>query len=120
MGITTRSASSLAIGPKHRYETAYRKHNIEGYLPVKVGHQDFGKEGDLPIFTIRKMNDDGQIVEVTYKLNGPIVKRVLSPEEEAAEKAKHDAALAARMKEIAARRAQHPQSAPAHPHHKHP
>ena len=105
---------------KHRYETAYRERNLEGYLPVKVGHQDFGKEGDLPIFTIRKMNDDGQIVEVTYKLNGPIVKRVLSPEEEAAEKAKHDAALAARMKEIAARRAQHPQSAPAHPHHKHP
>ena len=105
---------------KHRYETAYRERNLEGYLPVKVGHQDFGKEGDLPIFTIRKMNDDGQIVEVTYELNGPIVKRVLSPEEEAAEKAKHDAALAARMKEIAARRAQHPQSAPAHPHHKHP
>ena len=103
---------------KHRYETAYRERNLEGYLPVKVGHQDFGKEGDLPTFTIRKMNDDGQIVEVTYKLNGPIVKRVLSPEEEAAEKAKHDAALAARMKEIAARRAQHPQSAPAHHKHK--
>jgi uncharacterized protein YgiM (DUF1202 family) len=103
---------------KHRYETAYRERNLEGYLPVKVGHQDFGKEGDLPTFTIRKMNDDGQIVEVTYKLNGPIVKRVLSPEEEAAEKAKHDAALAARMKEIGARRAQHPQSAPTHHKHK--
>jgi hypothetical protein len=104
---------------KHRYETAYRERNLEGYLPVQVGHRDFGKEGDLPIFTIRKMNDDGKIVEVTYKLNGPIVRRVLSPEEEAAEKAKHDAALAARMKEIGARRAQHPQSAPAHAHHQH-
>ena len=104
---------------KHRYETAYRERNLEGYLPVKVGHQDFGKEGDLPIFTIRKENDDGQIVEVTYKLNGPIVRRVLSPEEEAAEKAKHDAALAARMKELSARRAQHPNQAPAHPRHKH-
>ncbi len=104
---------------KHRYETAYRERNLEGYLPVKVGHQDFGKEGDLPIFTIRKENDDGQIVEVTYKLNGPIVRRVLSPEEEAAEKAKHDAALAARMKELSARRAQHPNQAPAHSHHKH-
>jgi Bacterial SH3 domain len=103
---------------KHRYETAYRERNLEGYLPVKVGHRDFGKEGDLPIFTIRKKNDDGQIVEVTYKLNGPIVKRVLSPEEEAAEKAKHEAALAARMKEIGARRAQHPQSAPTHHKHK--
>jgi len=103
---------------KHRYETAYREHNLEGYLPVKVGHQDFGKEGDLPTF--RKMNDDGQIVEVTYKLNGPIVRRVLSPQEEAAEKVKHDAALAARLKEIGARRAQHPKPAPTHPHHKHP
>ena len=103
---------------KHRYETAYRERNLEGYLPVQVGHKDFGKEGDLPIFTIRKKNDDGQMVEVTYKLNGPIVKRVLSPEEEAAEKAKHEAALAARMKEIGARRAQHPQSAPTHHKHK--
>ena len=46
---------------------------------MKVGHQDFGKEGDLPTFTIRKKNDDGQMVEVTYKLNGPIVRRVLTP-----------------------------------------
>jgi len=105
--------------PRHRYETAYREHNLEGYLPVKVGHRDFGKEGDLPTFTIRKMNDDGQTVEATYKLNGPIVRRVLTPEEEAQEKAKHQAALAARMKELAAQRAQHPGQTPPHKHHKH-
>ena len=35
------------------------------------------------------------MVDVTYKLNGPIVRRVLTPQEEAAEKAKHEAALAA-------------------------
>ena len=89
---------------KHRYETAYRERNLEGYLPVKVGHQVFDKEGDLPTFTIRKKNDQGQIVDVTYKLNGPIVRRVLTPEEEAAEKQKHDAAVAARMQERGARR----------------
>jgi len=104
---------------RHRYETAYRERNLQGYLPVRVGHQDFGKEGDLPTFTIRKTNDEGQIVEVTYKLNGPIVRRVLSPEEEAAEKAKHDAAVAQRMKERAAWRAQHPGQAPAHKRRKH-
>lgn len=103
--------------PRHRYETAYREHDLEGYLPVTVGHQDFGKEGDLPTFTIRKKNDDGQIVDVTYKLNGPIVSRVLTPEEAAAEKQKHEEALAARMKAIAAYRAQHPHQAATHKHH---
>jgi SH3-like domain-containing protein len=92
---------------KHRYETAYRERNIQGYLPITTGHQDFGKDGDLPTFTIRQKNDQGQVVADTYKLNGPIVSRVLTPEEEAAEKAKHEAALAARMKEIQARRAAH-------------
>jgi len=91
---------------RHRYETAYRERNMEGYLPVEVGHQVFDKEGDLPVFTIRKMNDQGQIVPTTYKLNGPIVRRVPTPEEEAAEKAKHDAALAARQKAAEGRRQQ--------------
>ena len=76
----------------HHYETAYRERNLEGFFPVKTGHEVFGKEGDLPTFTIRKETDDGQLVDVTYKLNGPIVRRVLTPEEEAAEKAKHQAA----------------------------
>jgi hypothetical protein len=101
---------------KHRYETAYRERNLEGYFPVKTGHQDFGKEGDLPTFTIRKKNDDGQMVDVTYKLNGPIVRRVLTPEEEAAEKAKHQAALAAYY---AQRKKQGLGRPAAHPHHKH-
>jgi SH3-like domain-containing protein len=102
---------------RHRYETAYRERNLEGYLPVRVGHQDFGKEGDLPTFTIRKMNDDGKIVDVTYKMNGPIVKRVLTPEEEAEEKAKHQQALEERMKALNAWRAQHP-GQPVHKRHK--
>jgi hypothetical protein len=97
---------------KHRYETAYRERNLEGYFPVKTGHQDFGKEGDLPTFTIRKKNYDGQMVDITYKLNGPIVRRVLTPEQEAAEKAQHGAALAAYY-------AQRKKQPPAHPRHKH-
>jgi SH3-like domain-containing protein len=97
---------------KHRYETAYRERNLEGYFPVKTGHQDFGKEGDLPTFTIRKKIDDGQMVDITYKLNGPMVRRVMTPEEEAAEKARYGAALAAYY-------AQRKKQAPAHPRHKH-
>ncbi|HVP54465.1 MAG TPA: SH3 domain-containing protein [Candidatus Eisenbacteria bacterium] len=91
---------------KHRYETAYRERDIEGYLPARTGHAVFDKEGDLPTFTIRKMNDSGQIVEVTYKMNGPIVRRVLTPEELAEQKARHDAELAARQKARADARAQ--------------
>ena len=95
---------------RHRYETAYRERNLEGHLPVKTGHEIFGKEGDLPTFTIRKETDDGQMVNITYKLNGPIVRKVLTPEEEAAERARHAAAQTAHH-------AQKP--APAHAHKKH-
>jgi hypothetical protein len=95
---------------RHRYETAYRERNLQGHLPVKTGHEVFGKEGDLPTFTIRKETDDGQMVDVTYKLNGPIVRRVLTPEEEAAE----------RSRRAAVQTAHHAQkSAPAHAHKKH-
>jgi SH3-like domain-containing protein len=100
---------------KHRYETAYRERNMAGYLPVTTGHAMFDKEGDLPTFTIRKMNDSGQIVDVTYKMNGPIVRRVPTPEELAAQKAKHDAELAARQKaaeEARAKRAAGHQATP--------
>jgi hypothetical protein len=91
---------------KHRYETAYRERDMEGYFPVKTGHSVFDKEGDLPTFTIRKMNANGQIVDVTYKMNGPIVRRVLTPEELADQKARKEADLAARQKARADARAQ--------------
>jgi SH3-like domain-containing protein len=86
---------------KHRYETAYRERNMEGYFPVTTGHAVFDKEGDLPTFTIRKMYDNGQIQEVTYKMNGPIVRRVPTAEEIAAQKAKHDSDAAARQQAAA-------------------
>ena len=97
---------------KHRYETAYRERDLQGFFPVKTGHAVFGKEGDLPTFTIRKRNADGQMVEITYKLNQPIVRRVLTPEQEAAEKANREATYAAR-------RAQHLNQPGAHAKHKH-
>ena len=95
---------------RHRYETAYRERNLEGYFPVTTGHAEFGKEGDLPTFTIRKKTDDGQVVDITYKLNGPIVRRVLTPEQEAAEKSRR----------AAAQPSHHSQKpAPSHGHKKH-
>ena len=93
---------------KHRYETAYRERDMEGYFPVKTGHAMFDKEGELPTFTIRKMNADGKIVDVTYKMNGPIVRRVLTPEEIADQKARKEADLAARQKARAHAKANKP------------
>jgi SH3-like domain-containing protein len=67
---------------RHRYETAYREHNTNGMLPVTVSNEDFGKEGTLPVFVLRVTDDSGKIAERKYKLNTPIVRRVLAPGEE--------------------------------------
>jgi hypothetical protein len=67
---------------RHRYETAYRERNLNGVLPVTVSHQDFDKEGKLPVFMLHVKDDDGKISERKYKLNTPIVRRVLAPGEE--------------------------------------
>ena len=68
---------------RHRYETAYRERNIMGFLPVSVGSQNFDKEGTQPIFTLKLQNEDGQTTAHTYRLAGPLVRRVLAPGEEA-------------------------------------
>jgi SH3-like domain-containing protein len=66
---------------KHRYETAYREHGLDGVLPVTITKQDFDKEGTLPVFILRVKDDAGVVTERTYKLNTPIVRRVLAPGE---------------------------------------
>ena len=63
---------------RHRYETAYRERGLNGVLPVTISHEEFGKEGDLPTFTLRIKDSGGNIVERKYKMNTPIVKRVTS------------------------------------------
>jgi SH3-like domain-containing protein len=68
---------------KHRYETAYHERDLTGVLPVTVSHENFDKEGTLPVFVVRVQDDGGNISERKYKLNSPIVRRVLAPGEEA-------------------------------------
>jgi len=63
---------------KHRYETAYREHRLDGVLPVTVSKDDFDKEGTLPIFILRVRDESGNVSERKYKLNTPIVRRVLA------------------------------------------
>jgi SH3-like domain-containing protein len=66
---------------KHRYETAYREHGLDGILPVTITKQDFDKEGTLPVFILRVKDEAGNVSERKYKLNTPIVRRVLAPGE---------------------------------------
>jgi D-alanine-D-alanine ligase-like ATP-grasp enzyme len=67
---------------RHRYETAYRERNLNGLLPVTVSQESFDKEGTLPVFVIHVKDDSGNLVDRKYKLNTPIVRRVLAPGEE--------------------------------------
>ncbi len=72
---------------KHRYETAYRLREQQGYLPVVVGSEPIEKMGVEPTFTIRTTpdgvvtQDDGgsfhpKVVNTTqYRLEGGIVRR---------------------------------------------
>jgi hypothetical protein len=69
---------------KHRYETAYREHDLNGVLPITVGQENFEKEGMLPTFTLHVQDDSGKVSERKYKLNTPIVRRVYAPGEEPA------------------------------------
>jgi SH3-like domain-containing protein len=66
---------------RHRYETAYRE-RMEGVLPVTVTQENFDKEGTLPVFVVRVQDDSGNVTGRKYKLNTPIVRRVLAPGEQ--------------------------------------
>jgi uncharacterized protein YgiM (DUF1202 family) len=69
---------------RDRYETAYRERKLWGKLPVVTSREDFGKEGTLPVFTIRARDQQGSLSERKYRLNGPIVRRVEPPKAQVA------------------------------------
>jgi hypothetical protein len=85
---------------KHRYETAYRDKNIEGYLPVSVTTQKdpYGKSAlaqtPEPTFTYRVLAagapqpvpnpvtgevTPGRLIAKTYRLEGNVVRRLQPP-----------------------------------------
>ncbi len=85
---------------KHRYETAYRQHNIAGYLPVEVGpktdpyNKDAHFAGPLPSFTVKLLPADvplpepnpqtglikpARTVADTLRLEGNICRRIWPP-----------------------------------------
>jgi SH3-like domain-containing protein len=67
---------------RHRYETAYREHGLSGVLPVTVSNEEFDKEGTLPVFVLLVKDASGEVKERKYKLNTPMVRRVLAPGEQ--------------------------------------
>ena len=87
-------------GKKHRYETAFRERNVEGYLPVqvKMAADPYGKlpaaTALAPTFSFRVLAEDaapvvpdpvtgavvpGKTVLKTYRLEGNLVRRVIEP-----------------------------------------
>jgi len=74
---------------KHRYETAYREHGLNGSLPATLGQQDFEKEGTLRTFTLRLKDPDGNARQQLYKFKPPLVRKVFAPGEEPTGKSRH-------------------------------
>ena len=64
---------------RHHYETAYRERNICGVDPVTTGTENFGKEGDEPVFTIQVKDETGAVVPRKFRMIQPVVRRVLLP-----------------------------------------
>jgi SH3-like domain-containing protein len=77
---------------KHRYETAYRQRNVEGYLPVKVSSSKNAQGQTLPEFAITVATSDAVQVDpltgaarpaqtdvLKYQLEGGMIKRVSQP-----------------------------------------
>jgi SH3-like domain-containing protein len=93
---------------KHRYETSFREHNMEGYLPVKLfkSKDPYGKAPDaqveMPAFSYNVLAagspqpvpdpKTGEIkpaktITKTYRLEGNICRRLLPPNTQAPEEA---------------------------------
>ncbi len=93
---------------KHRYETSFREHNMEGYLPVKLfkSKDPYGKAPDaqveMPAFSYsvlaaeapQPMPDPNtgeikpaKLITKTYRLEGNICRRLLPPNTPAPEEA---------------------------------
>ncbi|WP_263368672.1 SH3 domain-containing protein [Edaphobacter bradus] len=105
---------------KHRYETAFRERNFEGYLPIeiKMAADRYGKApaatAPAPTFTYRVLSADaapvvpdpvtgdivpGRTVLKTYRLEGNVVRRILAPGETAPDVA-HPEPIADKKKDL--------------------
>ncbi len=74
---------------KHRYETAFRQRNLQGYLPVTVASATFEKGESEPTFSFKQGIGDSVTIDpdtgatrptstetLTYRLDNTVVKKV--------------------------------------------
>jgi hypothetical protein len=61
---------------RHRYETAFRLHTIQGFLPVKVGSQP-GPGGNVPAFSIQIANSPNLAIDPATGITRPAAMRTI-------------------------------------------
>ncbi len=104
---------------KHRYETAFRQHDLQGYLPVVVSSQTFEKGGSEPTFQFKQGIGDSVTIDpdtgatkptstetLTYRLDNTVVKKV-GPERAATPAASPGAAPTSRRADQKPSKAKH-------------
>ena len=63
---------------RHRYETAFRLHPIQGYLPVRTGFQPGSGGGDLPTFSFQIANGENLSADPVTGVTRPASLRTIS------------------------------------------